>query len=84
MELADPMLIVSVLRTLSPARSPRLRTKPSGTVYQSPRSSRRCQCGGCRRCRENARWERIFQEKFADPNYYTRRLVRHESPLNEF
>lgn len=41
--------------------------------YQAPSSksvSRRCRCGVCETCVENARWERIFQEKFADPTYY--------------
>jgi hypothetical protein len=33
---------------------------------------RRCACGTCTTCIENARWERIFREKFADPDYYTR------------
>jgi len=41
----------------------------------------RCKCGRCRQCADNARWERIFAEKFADPNYYTRHVVRYESPL---
>jgi hypothetical protein len=41
----------------------------------------RCQCGRCQQCLDNARWERIFAEKFADPNYYTRRVVRYTSPL---
>jgi hypothetical protein len=42
---------------------------------------RRCQCGGCRQCVGSARWERIFLEKFADPDYYARRGVQHSSPL---
>jgi hypothetical protein len=41
----------------------------------------RCHCGQCRQCLDDARWERIFAEKFADPNYYTRRHVRCSSPL---
>jgi hypothetical protein len=36
----------------------------------------------CPTCEENARWERIFQTKFADPSYYTRPILRHDSPLN--
>jgi hypothetical protein len=40
-----------------------------------------CRCGRCRQCLDNARWERIFAEKFADPNYYTRPAVRCVSPL---
>jgi hypothetical protein len=34
--------------------------------------------------KEDARWERIFQEKFADPEYSSRRSIRFESPLNEW
>ena len=41
----------------------------------------RCKCGQCHQCLENARWERIFAEKFADPNYYTNPVVRCSSPL---
>jgi hypothetical protein len=41
----------------------------------------RCKCGHCRQCLDNARWERIFVEKFADPTYYDRRAVRIGSPL---
>jgi hypothetical protein len=40
-----------------------------------------CRCGDCRRCLDNARWERIFTEKFADPAYYTRSVIRTASPL---
>jgi hypothetical protein len=55
-------------------------------ISTSPRPARvgrrqRCRCGQCRECVDNARWERIFAEKFADPNYYTRSVVRAESPL---
>jgi hypothetical protein len=42
---------------------------------------RRCQCGRCVECRDNARWERIFTEKFADPSYYSLRVPRAASPL---
>lgn len=44
---------------------------------------RRCSCGGCRQCRENARWEKVFNEKFADPSYYDRYSLRFSSPLSE-
>jgi len=44
--------------------------------------SRRCTCGACVGCKDNARWERIFHEKFADPTYYSRSWARHPSPLN--
>ena len=45
------------------------------------RRSGRCACGVCRRCLDDARWERIFKERFADPGYYTGILVRHNSCL---
>jgi hypothetical protein len=35
----------------------------------------------CHRCLEDARWERIFAEKFADPSYYTRQITHRASPL---
>jgi hypothetical protein len=40
-----------------------------------------CRCGRCARCSDNARWERIFAEKFADPDYYTSLNTRCSSPL---
>jgi hypothetical protein len=46
----------------------------------SPRRPR-CHCGECRQCQDDARWDRIFREKFADPEYYTRCQVRCGSPL---
>ncbi|SPF47932.1 hypothetical protein SBA4_3810013 [Candidatus Sulfopaludibacter sp. SbA4] len=44
--------------------------------------ARRCHCGQCASCVDNARWERVFQQKFADPDYYGPRMVRHSSPLD--
>jgi hypothetical protein len=67
------------------------------TLYRSPAQPRqavaapkiprraiakRCQCGQCAACRDNARWERIFQEKFADPNYYSLRPLWQRSTLH--
>lgn len=46
-------------------------------------TARRCRCGCCQTCIENARWERIFQEKFADPDYYGLRNSAHVSPIND-
>jgi hypothetical protein len=40
-----------------------------------------CQCGLCMWCLDNARWNRIFDEKFADPTYYEGVVVRHNSTL---
>jgi hypothetical protein len=41
----------------------------------------RCKCGQCKHCIDDARWERIFAEKFEDPYYYTSHLVRFSSTL---
>jgi hypothetical protein len=30
---------------------------------------------------DNARWEKIFAKKFADPAYYSNLTIRHESPI---
>jgi hypothetical protein len=84
-ELADPKSIEGSLRTESPEHSPRSWMK--NTVYTAPvgqlkKTSRRCRCGSCPTCQDGARWERIFQEKFADPDYYTRRVQRHGSSLS--
>ncbi|MGA3237873.1 MAG: hypothetical protein ABSG03_16385 [Bryobacteraceae bacterium] len=43
----------------------------------------RCRCGVCRVCTEEARWEKVFKEKFADPTYYGDRPPRFSSPLSE-
>jgi hypothetical protein len=42
-----------------------------------------CACGVCQTCLENARWERIFNEKFADHSYYNQRGPQFSSPLSE-
>lgn len=51
-----------------------------GTGERMP-ATRTCSCGACRQCRDNARWERIFNEKFADRAYYGRVQIRHNSSL---
>jgi|SRR5579862_1405226 len=50
-------------------------------VSRVRRQHRRCQCGTCNWCLDNARWERIFNEKFADPTYYGPLKIRHNSSL---
>jgi hypothetical protein len=87
MELSDEKVLETLLRTWEQhqlgkkgGRPRRAETPPS---YNTPslKSMRRCKCGVCPKCEDNARWERIFQEKFADPEYYGRRHVPHVSPL---
>jgi hypothetical protein len=49
------------------------RSAPSSSPHSHTVTRKRCTCGVCNSCLDNARWERIFQEKFADPHYYERR-----------
>lgn len=90
MELADQrqltaLLLASVAQTRR--NSPRMTRKSAGLplVYEPPKhkqTHRTCRCGVCDKCKDNERWERIFQAKFADPYYYARPVIRCESPLN--
>lgn len=57
---------------------------PANPIRSSAASARqRCRCGHCAYCIDNARWERIFEEKFADPGYYDRLDIRYNSTLAE-
>jgi hypothetical protein len=88
MDLASPELIHSLLDA-QPIRRPR--ASPHSSRQGAPRNyatgvrrtASSCRCGACATCADNARWEEIFEKKFADPNYYSRRTVQHASPLNE-
>ena len=78
-ELADLAAILQMSGSLSPvpvARAPRQPTPR--------RKFGRCTCGRCRSCADNARWEAVFQRKFADPHYYSLREPRQGSSLNGF
>ena len=81
MELSSPESIAALLN-MTASRAP-ARARSALVVSQPPRRDRkvRCRCGQCYQCLENARWERIFEEKFSDPDYYTWRGVQHVSPL---
>lgn len=65
------------------AAAPPPRARIAGQPRQTAhgRLRQHCQCGHCRWCLDNARWERIFNEKFADPTYYGTLNVRHSSTL---
>jgi hypothetical protein len=82
-------LISDTERSARVIRRPRmtLLRADSRADYRAPASKSRlriCRCGECRECAENARWDRIFNEKFADPEYYSREYIRYESPLNQW
>ena len=66
MELTDSLTVANLISN---------RETAGQAVVQrntSPAHMRRgqCKCGSCTRCLDNARWERIFREKFEDPDYY--------------
>jgi hypothetical protein len=72
----------------APLKKPRADRERSISVEpeDSPlgvRQRQHCRCGQCKWCLDNVRWERIFNEKFADPTYYGRLTVRHTSALAE-
>ena len=79
-ELADITAILQMnanLALVPTARAPRQNSGARGR-------SRRCSCCKCRVCADNARWEAVFQQKFADPHYYSLREPRQGSSLNGF
>ena len=87
MELADPRMIEELMAAqsrISGLRSARRRRPvlPEGAIgaARCPRV-KRCRCGACPRCLEEARWERIFNERFADPDYYKSRPAHFGSSL---
>jgi hypothetical protein len=61
------------------------RSIPVEATYGSsrPQLRQRCSCGHCKCCLGNARWDRIFKEKFDSPSYYGGLVVRHNSTLAE-
>ena len=77
MELSDPNVIATLKLSMLQGR------KHATDAPNLPRRliAWRCRCGRCARCLDEARWERIFQQTFADPDYYQSSLVRYRSPL---
>jgi hypothetical protein len=87
MELSESSVVAGLLDGLE--RQPRPRAPRGRPDLERPSESKRvstprhCTCGTCAFCQDNARWERIFQERFADPEYYKRRGVKHVSSLSD-
>ena len=79
---AECALPASPARRAAPA--PQHAEAPAQPELARPkRGSRHCDCGSCPRCKDNTRWEQIFQEKFFDPKYYRQALhIRYASPLS--
>lgn len=82
--LLDSDVLSELLTDRSTRRGrPTAARRSSGIAHAgTPKSRARCTCGTCSTCVENARWERIFADKFADPNYYDSLPLRHPSPLH--
>jgi hypothetical protein len=84
MQLSTPETIQTLLASIEqPVRGSRPRT-PIVIKSKPVRPYRVSGCGAgctCRTCSDNARWERIFQEKFADPSYYSNPTTRNGSSL---
>jgi hypothetical protein len=82
MQLTDPREIERVLDTVK-GRRPRVTREAAPPRQREPETrSRICKCGQCAWCIDNARWERIFAAKFADPTYYLPRPPRTGSSLD--
>jgi excisionase family DNA binding protein len=84
-DLIDPPCIDRSARKVHTAGSSHSRIKKTlsaATADQSHPPLPSCRCGSCTPCQDAARWERVFQEKFADPDYYSRRVSGHGSPLS--
>jgi hypothetical protein len=78
MNLADKSTILEI-QSLRTSR----RRGQDGNIKSCPgyRQKQRCSCGHCSVCCDNERWERIFNEKFADPDYYKERPLQQGSSL---
>lgn len=81
MDLADNRLIETIL-VEHHTRAPRRRRVTTPPQFRPASRHRRCQCGRCAPCLDNLKWERIFDAKFADPDYYTRSRVPQGSSMN--
>jgi hypothetical protein len=82
-ELADTAMLAQLLdRAVSAGTSRTHRAERRSGERRAQR--RRCTCGKCRVCLDNARWEMVFQQKFADPYYYSLHPPRQGSSLNGF
>ena len=70
-------------RAAMPATKPlrRHQCKQGAAMPAARNAGMPCRCGHCRQCLDNARWERVFEEKFKDPDYYTRPVVSIGSSL---
>jgi hypothetical protein len=87
MQLGTTQTIEALLASIGqPARTQRHRVQAQVPTRMS-RPSRAPKCARgctCRTCSDNERWDRIFREKFADPNYYSDPITRNGSSLADY
>jgi hypothetical protein len=82
--LADMAAIAQFTGSQSGSESMTHAGEEGGALPVQRTKTRRCACGKCRACIDNARWESVFQQKFADPFYYSLRHPKQGSSLNGF
>lgn len=80
MELTDPKVIEALVTAVERRQARYSRQAPFAVGIVERRM--RCKCGTCAACVDNARWEAIFNAKFADPDYYASRPARSGSSLD--
>ena len=82
---AAPLTRAQSHAAIPASAQPSARRNPDGVEDGRYRIQRRqlCKCGECRWCLDNLRWDRIFNERFADPTYYGSLTIRHNSALSE-
>ena len=76
--------VLPVVPVAKPVQASRGRHSAFGPAIRAKALSARrgrCRCGGCQQGLENAHWNRIFDEKFADPAYYGHLRIRRSSTL---
>lgn len=84
MELTDSITIASLIPVRRPIARHNISRKLFRTDDTHPGRRRTCQCGSCITCLDNAKWNRIFSEKFEDPDYYRPRSTWGGSSLASF
>jgi hypothetical protein len=86
MQLGTPETIQILLASIGQQVRGSRRRASAETVVKPIRVHKAPGCAigcTCRTCCDNARWERIFQEKFADPGYYSNPITRNGSSLSD-
>jgi len=87
MQLSTAQTIEALLASIGQTPRNQRHRMQAAVPTRMSRPTKVAQCARgctCRTCTDNARWERIFQEKFADPNYYSDPVTRNGSSLADY